>query len=89
VQDAGKIMHEHVRENRPGPRYKFTKLRRYGELIMNQGENILQTRKFTEHPQYTENSKHHQVDNDQLNVAVVIPLKSVLEIVEHILSITK
>jgi len=77
-------MHEHVREDRPGPGYEFTKFCRYGELSMNERENILQACKFAQHPQYPENNKHHQVDNDQLNMAVVIPLKSVLEIVEHI-----
>ncbi len=84
MQNTGKVMHKHVGKNGPGPGNKHGEPGRNLELVMYNREQFLKSADLRDNHDHTQQNKHNQVDNDQLNVRIVVPLESVLKFFEHI-----
>ena len=77
-------MHEGIRDDRPWPGDKVSKLWWNRKLIMNNYKYWIGAKNFREYPHDTNRKEHHHIDDDQLGMPVVGATKSRFEFFQHL-----
>jgi hypothetical protein len=83
MEYPAQVMHESIRDYRPWFLDEISKRGRDGQLLVKEDEKTFCLKNERKYLQRSQSQEHHHVDDDELHVSIVIPVKSLFKLVQH------